>query len=726
MQYSGKLNLCFFLIMGGSLFNPLSAEPKKFDSPVISLVENDDFSIFPLLDRRIILSEETSDKDVSAYSEVKNELVTTILNDGLLSVIRADEAQTFFVVDSYEYDADLLLQQPLSDAIEHNIKMAEHSISCDGRRPLRGPPGPAGATGATGIGTEGTTGPTGATGMTGETGATGATGVAIDGATGATGPTGIAINGATGATGPGVTGATGATGITGPTGPTSGIVGATGATGMTGATGATGIGATGPTGAVGATGTGGAGQTGPTGPTGTLTLTAIGTSATSNANAATLTGSTLRLEPANATFGGLLTATAQDIAGTKYFSNNLNLNLSAGNVNNFNGATFDIFIKNNAAGLGVGTNALGAAASGSGNTAFGTQALDSVNGGLNNTAFGFQAGTTTTGSNNTLVGYQAGDSVTTGSGNTCVGSGAGSNITTGQRNTIIGGNNGAATAGSLVTTGNDIIVIGNGIAGGNTSGTCFIGSISGQAIALGIPVLINGSGQLGTTTSSERFKNNINTLSTDISKKIYDMRVVNFYYNSDTSNRMQYGMIAEEMAEIMPEIVLRDNDTVDGTPRAIQYHLIEPLIIKELQQHQVQLEALPVYEEFVIENQPIATNGSSITEMSSEGLSTSSAISGVIFVRDGKNITLYIPSMKITSIEGSATAIKLFDGENALPERFIPNKQIKFPCIFAESGIYSYGFITINDNSVIFSKRDGSAILPEFTTEGISITYIAK
>ncbi len=114
----------------------------------------------------------------------------------------------------------------------------------------------------------------------------------------------------------GTTGATGSTGVTGSTGITgsTGTVGVTGATGTTGATGSTGsVGSTGVTGETGSTG-----STGVTGPTGSITaLAAIGSSP--NANGATLTGTVLNLEPASASFGGVVTTGAQTFGGTKTF-----------------------------------------------------------------------------------------------------------------------------------------------------------------------------------------------------------------------------------------------------------------------------------------------------------------------------------------------------------------------------------------------------------------------
>lgn len=156
-----------------------------------------------------------------------------------------------------------------------------------------GPTGPTGAAGAVGpTGPAGSTGPAGPTGATGAAGAVGPTGP--PGSTGPSGPTGA--TGSTGSAGPtGATGATGALGPTGPAGPT-GATGAAGAAGPTGPTGATGpagpTGATGPVGAIGPTGPAGVlgptGATGPTGPSGGLGY-------------AVAFGSSVNLNPADAT-----------------------------------------------------------------------------------------------------------------------------------------------------------------------------------------------------------------------------------------------------------------------------------------------------------------------------------------------------------------------------------------------------------------------------------------
>jgi len=930
--------------MGGIALTPLYGELKNNSTSSFFL---EDYSDLNLLDRRIIKSQDPSTKAISVSSDIKNEPVTTILNDGLLSIAWENEEHTFFIVDSYEYDLNLLSELDVNEVIEKNILLMERSFECHHRKPLQGPTGTTGPTetvGPTGtdctggVGATGATGPAGATsgiiGQTGATGMTGATGFGVTGATGSTGNTGLTGDtGLTGATGFGATGVTGSIGLTGPTGVTgfgatgatsltgntgaTGLIGGTGLTGPTGMTGATGFGVTGatgstgntgPTGATGATGnigatgiTGATGLTGPTGATGLIgNLTLIGNAP--NSQGATLSGTELTLQPANASFGGVVTTSAQTIAGPKTFNNNVTiittadliLNLSAtsqvkqgpnrlitynrgvffginsGNTtgtgffnNGFGDGTLTSFTtgqqncafgnpdpillrptlgllttgnNNNVMGCNsltslvdgssnnvVGSNSLNLLVSGSittsvgnnnlplatvggniaignsvgsnlttgpGNIMIGNDAADGLTTGQqnlcigessgniigtrnNNTYIGYQAGLFGNGANNVFVGWRAGLGSASVAGvtgqNVVIGSLAAQNLTSGSFNTIVGGRSlsnialapvltsglsntiygsGAAPllttgsnniiigqgAGNLITTGSTGICIGSpgsatpssiniGTVGVHTS--CAIAGISNQTSTSGVAVFVNASGELGTTTSSERFKNSIETVSDAISRKIYDMRVVNFYYNDDPS-RIQYGMIAEEMAEILPEIVVRDNDEEDGLPRAIQYHLIQPLMIKQLQAHQTRLNAMPSYLVSTIENQTLTLDSGIITLMSSRGLTTSSALSNVELVLNGKTVTIHIPSMTISSIYGSATMIQIFSDEYPLPSNFAPNQNIEFPCTIIQSDIRTTGFICVNNNKITLSKFDGSAINTPFKTKGISITYILE
>lgn len=386
--------------------------------------------------------------------------------------------------------------------------------------------------------------------------------------------------------------------------------------------------------------------------------------------------------------------------------------------------------------IGIGPNSLFNLISGSKNIGIGTRSLYWINSQSDNTCVGYLAGsnlnstsiagpTGVTGSNNIFI--------PNGSGNTLIGSQAGSSLVTGADNIIISS---AGTANNQVSTYSGIYI---GNAGSNsetgtiaigTSGyhfKCLIAGINGSTITpSGGPVYINANGQLGTISSSERVKNNINNLSIDISKKIYDMRVVSFYYNEDTENQIQYGMIAEEMVEIMPEIVLRDNDDKNGIPRGIQYHLIEPLMIKELQEHQVKLDAMPLHQSCSFATHKISLNSGIITKMSSRDTFTDSSLLNIKFELNGNLATLHIPSMTLSEIEGIASTINIFTDMNPIPSNFIPNEVIEFTFTFVELGERQTGLVVINNSTLTISKIDGSAIKAGFTTRGITLTYMVK
>lgn len=119
------------------------------------------------------------------------------------------------------------------------------------------------------------------------------------------------------------------------------------------------------------------------------------------------------------------------------------------------------------------------------------------------------------------------------------------------------------------------IVIGNG-----TQTTCIIAGISPQTSTSGVATYINTFGKIGTAASSRRFKRDISPITEKDSSRIHDTEQVSFYYTSDPLHRAQYGMVAEDTLNVIPELVVFDDVT---RPYAIQYHLMLPLIIKELQ-----------------------------------------------------------------------------------------------------------------------------------------------
>ncbi len=259
-----------------------------------------------------------------------------------------------------------------------------------------------------------------------------------------------------------------------------------------------------------------------------------------------------------------------------------------------------------------GHNALRFNITGNGNTASGKEALRHNTVGSFNTASGYHAlvnNTTasantacgseallsnTTGEDNTACGYRALNSNTTGIRNTAIGYRALGGNTSGHFNTAIGDR-----AGFLWTTGSDKIAIGNnGVAGESatirigTSGglgpqtRAFIAGIRGATTgeANAIPVLIDGDGQLGTLSSSRRFKQEIRDMG-DLTERLLELRPVVFRYKQEQTMPdgsevpLEYGLIAEEVAEVFPDLVVYDDE---GEPSTVKYHLLASMLLNEL------------------------------------------------------------------------------------------------------------------------------------------------
>jgi uncharacterized coiled-coil protein SlyX len=243
-----------------------------------------------------------------------------------------------------------------------------------------------------------------------------------------------------------------------------------------------------------------------------------------------------------------------------------------------------------------------------GNTAEGTNALFSLTTGTNNTAIGFSAlNNNTTGNFNTANGFSALQNNTTGSSNTANGDGALNNNTTGISNTAsgdgalfqntTGGNNIAlgSNAGALLTTGSNNIDIGNiGVAGesntiriGTNNGTqkhTFIAGISGKTVAGGVGVVVDSKGHLGTTTSSERFKEAIKPMD-KASEAILALKPVTFRYKKDLDpdGIPQFGLIAEQVEKVNPDLVVRD---ADGKINTVRYEAVNAMLLNEfLKEH---------------------------------------------------------------------------------------------------------------------------------------------
>jgi hypothetical protein len=213
---------------------------------------------------------------------------------------------------------------------------------------------------------------------------------------------------------------------------------------------------------------------------------------------------------------------------------------------------------------------------GSDNTAGGALALQSNTSGVNNTATGVQAlGKNTTGIDNTADGENALFLNTTGGANTATGLNALVSNTSGSNNVALGLN-----AGHNQTTGSNNVYIGAGMQGvaGQSNG-CYIASIFGQTSANGIPVLINSSNKLGTTTSSKRFKDHIKPMD-KASESILVLKPVTFRYKKeiDAKRISQFGLLAEDVAKVNPDLVVNDRD---GKPYTVRYEAVNAMLLNE-------------------------------------------------------------------------------------------------------------------------------------------------
>ncbi len=245
----------------------------------------------------------------------------------------------------------------------------------------------------------------------------------------------------------------------------------------------------------------------------------------------------------------------------------------------------------------------------SNNTANGYQALYMNNSGGSNTASGYQAlYGNTSGVNNTAVGSQALYTNTTGRGNAALGANALYNNGIGVRNVAIGvnslSNNGPGSynialgfeAGFNVTTGSNNIEIGTpGTASDTNSiqigmqGTQVLTTIAGiyGTPVTGSAVYVTSTGQLGVLGSSERFKTDIAPMP-ELSDKLQQLRPVTFHYKGDPKGVQQYGLIAEEVDKVYPELVIRDDK---GKIQGVRYEELAPMLLDELQKQQQKLAA---------------------------------------------------------------------------------------------------------------------------------------
>ena len=159
----------------------------------------------------------------------------------------------------------------------------------------------------------------------------------------------------------------------------------------------------------------------------------------------------------------------------------------------------------------------------------------------------------TTGYSNTAIGVDALNYNTTGNGNVAVGQFAGLNITTGHDNIDIG--NQAALEGESSTI---------RIGAQPYQTAAFIAGIYGQTTgsSITLPVIVDENGQLGTAASSKRFKTEIKPMD-KTSEAIIALKPVTFHYKNDTRGVPQFGLVAEDVAKVNPDLVVRDKERRD-------------------------------------------------------------------------------------------------------------------------------------------------------------------
>jgi hypothetical protein len=225
---------------------------------------------------------------------------------------------------------------------------------------------------------------------------------------------------------------------------------------------------------------------------------------------------------------------------------------------------------------GVGQAALATVSTGSGNTAVGYEALISNTSGGLNTAVGAGAlDLNSTGQHNTAVGDSALQTTTAGSANIALGYSAGINIT--NSNNIDIGNDGVAADSGVIRI------------GGSSQTTFYAAGIYGVTTALtgAVEVFVDSAGQLGTKSSSIRFKEDVHDMA-DASDGLLQLRPVTYRYKqpyADGSQPVDYGLIAEEVAQVYPDLVARN---ANGQIETVQYSKLTPMLLNEVQkQHQL-------------------------------------------------------------------------------------------------------------------------------------------
>src|SRR5438132_381355 len=213
-----------------------------------------------------------------------------------------------------------------------------------------------------------------------------------------------------------------------------------------------------------------------------------------------------------------------------------------------------------------GCNALSFLTTGQGNTGLGWYALFSDTTGSFNSAFGADALSNCTGDSNTGLGSFAGSTAGASSNTIFIGANAGTAVTWDSSNII-----------SIGVT-NDSSVF------GTAANTCYINYIFGEPAIAGVPqaVFVDSDGVMGFNGSSRRYKHDIKPMD-KASETLFALKPVTFKYNTDKKNTLCFGLIAEEVAEANPDLVLNDSS---GRVSSVRYEQINVMLLNEfLKEH---------------------------------------------------------------------------------------------------------------------------------------------
>ncbi len=205
---------------------------------------------------------------------------------------------------------------------------------------------------------------------------------------------------------------------------------------------------------------------------------------------------------------------------------------------------------------------------GFGNIGVGVQALQHGIGGNFNIAIGGTTLFNTTGANNIALGTSAGSALTNGNSNIDI------------ANAGVAGESGTIRIGNSMAHDRTFIAGIRGVTTGNNNA---------------VNVVIDSAGQLGTMSSSRRFKKEIQSMD-KVSEAILGLKPVTFHYKSDNTSRPEFGLIAEEVAEVNPDLVVRDDN---GELYTVRYDAVNAMLLNEFlkEHHKVQEQTQKIQEQ---------------------------------------------------------------------------------------------------------------------------------